>query len=255
MLEVKNLSFAYNQNQILQNVTFSLKKGEIGSLIGASGSGKTTLFKLLTGMISPKAGTISVAGQFLPEGQGNVAYMTQEDLLLPWRTVLNNMTLVGELGKQRQPIDSLRREARALLNEIGMRGLEEVYPEQLSGGMRQRVSLARALLLKRPLLLLDEPFGSLDVCLREQMYALLRQVQARLGTTMLMITHDFRDALSLSNSIFLLDNKHIEQEWQIQPSMRTDLTTLCSIHKQMKDSIMKNELEALLDCSESTSLE
>lgn len=240
MLEIDNISFSYEKQEILNNANFSLKKGEIGALIGASGSGKTTLFKLLTGMLSPCSGTISVAGHLLPGGNKNVAYMMQEDLLLPWRTVLNNMTLVGELGKNRQSIESIRDEAKTLLNEIGMAGLEDAYPDELSGGMRQRVSLARALLLKRPLLLLDEPFGSLDVSLREQMYALLRQVQSRYGTTMLMITHDFRDALSLSDRIFLLDEKCIKQEWQIKAEMRDDFPSLCSVHEQMKASIMKN---------------
>lgn len=240
MLEIDNVSFSYEKQEILKNTHFSLKKGEIGALIGASGSGKTTLFKLLTGMLSPDSGTISVAGHLLPGGNRNVAYMMQEDLLLPWRTVLNNMTLIGELGKNRQSIESIRDEAKTLLREIGMAGLEDAYPDELSGGMRQRVSLARALLLKRPLLLLDEPFGSLDVSLREQMYTLLRQVQSRYGTTMLMITHDFRDALSLSDRIFLLDEKCIKQEWQINAEMREDFLTLRSVHEQMKASIMKN---------------
>jgi ABC-type nitrate/sulfonate/bicarbonate transport system ATPase subunit len=242
MLEVNDLSFSYPQKPILQNATFTLRKGEIGALIGPSGSGKTTLFKLLTGMITPQSGTIAVAGQLLPAGHGQVAYMTQDDLLLPWRTVLSNMTLIGELGKNLRPIGSLRQEARTLLREIGMEGREDFYPEQLSGGMRQRVSLARALLLKRPLLLLDEPFGSIDLGLREQLYALLRQIQLNHDTTMLMITHDFRDALSLSDRIYLLDDRHIKQEWQITPSIRKDAAAVYRVHEEMKNAMMRNEV-------------
>lgn len=238
MLKVRRLAFSYGSHQILHSVSFDLQKGSIGCLIGASGSGKTTIFKLLTGLIEPQKGTLSIDGEFIPQGHGKVAYMMQDDLLLSWRTVSQNMTLVGELGKRLQPLENLRAEARRLLKEMGLEGWEDRYPESLSGGMRQRVSLARALLLKRPLLLLDEPFGSLDVSLREQMYALLRQVQSRLGTTMLMVTHDFRDALTLADEIFLLDQGCIRQKWQITPEIRQQPQKLGCIAEEMKKSII-----------------
>jgi NitT/TauT family transport system ATP-binding protein len=242
MLEVNHLSFSYASHPILRDVNLVLKNEEIGTLIGISGSGKTTLFKLLTGMISPLKGTISIAGQGTPVGYHHVAYMTQDDLLLPWRTVLDNLTLIAELGKKPIALETLRSEARILLQEIGLGGLEASYPEQLSGGMRQRVSLARALLLKRPLLLLDEPFGSLDIGLREHMYALLRRLQSQRGTTMLMVTHDFRDAMSLSDRIFLLDEGCIKHEWEISSSTRKDPHEMNRAFEAMKTSLTKKYL-------------
>lgn len=212
----------YEGRALLQKLSFSLLKGEIATLIGASGSGKTTLLKLITGILKPECGTISVADQPLPTVQSHVAYMMQEDMLLPWRNVLQNMTITAELGRRRASLKSLYEEARQLCQEVELTGCEEMYPNELSGGMRQRVALARALLLKRPLLLLDEPFGSLDVSLREQMYLLLRRIQQKYGTTILMVTHDFRDALSLSDRILLLSNQTISKEWTIHPSMRHD---------------------------------
>lgn len=207
---------------ILKNISFALEKGEVATLIGASGSGKTTLFKVLTGLLMPQHGDVHVAGLGLPEASSQVAYMMQEDLLLPWRTVLKNLTLPSELGGNPKLFPDIVEEARKLLREVDLEHSADMLPEQLSGGMRQRVSLARALLQKRPLLLLDEPFCSLDVALREQMYDLLRQIKDRFGTTMLMVTHDFRDALSLSDRIFFLSNGSLVHEWRVPEKLRVD---------------------------------
>lgn len=210
MLTIKDVSFAYGEKKVLDRATLSLNKGEIGALIGASGSGKSTLFKVLTGMLPLQSGTIEIQNLPWPQGQSLTTYMMQEDLLLPWRTVIGNMTLVTELGLSPQPKTEVVEEAHALLEELGLQGSAHLYPEQLSGGMRQRVSLARALLQKRPLLLLDEPFGSLDYAMREQMYTLLKDIQATKHTTILMITHDPRDAESLADRSFFLANGKIE---------------------------------------------
>lgn len=216
MLDINSLSFSYGNKKILNGVSFSLKKGEIGTLIGASGSGKSTLFKLVTGMLPSQKGAITVSEESLPASQQQIAYMTQEDLLLPWRTILSNLTLLGELGKPSNSHAALKEEALKLLANVGLSGWEKAFPRELSGGMRQRASLARALLLKRPLLLLDEPFGSLDVGNREHMYALLREMQMRFNTTILMVTHDFRDALTLSDHIFLLSEGRIKKKWTVE---------------------------------------
>lgn len=221
-LIVENLSFSYPDKQVLKQLSFQLKKGEIGTLIGASGSGKSTLFKLLTGLLVPQEGNLFIQGKAPPEGCQQIAYMMQQDLLLPWRTALGNLLLAAELGSQTQSSQLLKDEAMDLLEEIGLKGCENLYPDELSGGMRQRISLARALMQKRPLLLLDEPFGALDVGLREQMYILLRELQQKRGTTILMVTHDFRDALSLSDKIFLLMKGQIRQEWSISHLQRQD---------------------------------
>lgn len=216
MLKVNNISFSYSSSPILKQLSFMLEKGEIASLIGSSGSGKTTLFKLLAGILKPDEGSIEIDEGGLP------AYMTQQDLLLPWRTVIRNMTLLAELGTRPESSLEQHDEAAALLAEMGLAGYEHYFPDELSGGMRQRVSLARALMQKRPLLLLDEPFASLDVSLREQMYQLLRTIQEKRKTTILLVTHDFRDAATLSNQIFFLDNGEIKNQWKIGDEERAD---------------------------------
>lgn len=214
MLNIKNLKFSYDDKPFLRDLTFSLREGEVTALIGTSGAGKTTLFKLLTGLLPLQGGEIAFD---CLDGLLPFSYMTQEDLLLPWRSVLSNLTLTTELG----PHPTLDKEtALKLLSEMGLEGTSHFFPDELSGGMRQRVSLARALMPHRPLLLLDEPFASLDVCTREQIYALLSQYQKEHETTILLITHDFRDALSLADRIMLLSEGTLTHEWSIHQDLR-----------------------------------
>lgn len=240
MLVIEDLSFAFGNFEILRNFSLNLAQGEIGTLIGSSGSGKTTLFKLLTGILKSEYGRLSIAGKSPPDAYRHIAYMMQEDLLLPWRTVLDNLMLVGELGEQIGDFKKMRQEATFYLNEMGLKAWEDAYPDQLSGGMKQRVSLARALIQKRPMLLLDEPFAALDVGLREQMHDLLREVRTRYGTTILMVTHDFRDAISLSDRIFVLSNGKIEQEWQLEKSLKKDPKAFHQLNEELLSSFKKN---------------
>ncbi|MEM1283055.1 MAG: ATP-binding cassette domain-containing protein, partial [Chlamydiota bacterium] len=176
----------------------------------------------------------------LISGGTTPSYMTQKDLLLPWRTVLENITLTYELGKNKVCQKKILEEARQLIEEVELSGCEEKFPHELSGGMRQRVSLARALLQKKPLLLLDEPFASLDVQLREQMYVLLNKIHKNHNTTILLITHDFRDALSLSDHIFLLANGSITKQWRVEESHRTNPTTMGTLHEELRQSILES---------------
>lgn len=220
LLKIQNLSFSFAKQKILNNLSFSLEPNEIVTLIGRSGSGKTTLFKILTGILSPELGSLTFADSLTK----SIAYMTQEDLLLPWRNVMDNLLLLSELGKNSHSAPpALHEEAFAILSEMGLENCEDMYPDQLSGGMRQRVALARALLQKHPLLLLDEPFNSLDVVLREQIYKLLRNIKEKLACTILMVTHDFRDALCLSDRILLMHDGAIHKTWKIDQDARQNL--------------------------------
>lgn len=232
MLKVKKLSFSYGKKQVLKDISLSLGQGEIASLIGASGSGKTTLFKLLTGILNPTEGTIETDGDTYP------AYMTQQDLLLPWRTVLKNVMLPAELGKKSSLPENMVPKALSLLDELGMKNCSEMFPDELSGGMRQRVSLARALLQSSKVLLLDEPFSSLDLSLREQLYDLLRRIQQEHMTTMLMVTHDFRDALTLSDHIFFLDEGSIKKQWTISDEERNDPKASAALIKDLREHML-----------------
>jgi NitT/TauT family transport system ATP-binding protein len=235
--KIENLSFAYDTKTILQCVELEMEKGEIAALIGVSGSGKSTLFKLIVGILEPFTGSIKIEN--LPRQCSHISYMMQEDLLLPWRTIIGNLTLPAELGISSPSKKELQREARILLEEMGLLQTENLYPSQLSGGMRQRISLARALLQKRPLLLLDEPFGSLDFQLRDQMYVLLRKIHAQNQTTMLLVTHDFRDALCLADSIYHLSNGQLCKKWRISPSLRKDPDGLATLQKTIKADLVE----------------
>lgn len=227
MLSIENLHFAYADKKILKGVTLHVSNEEIVSLIGVSGSGKTTLFRLITGLIPSHDQAIKIGEYFLPAGAQHVTYMHQEDLLLPWRTVFSNLMLLSELGQSISK-DGLKEKALLLLNKLGLKGCGELYPHQLSGGMRQRVSLARALLQDRPLLLLDEPFGPLDVIIREELYQLLHLIRKEHKKTILLVTHDFRDAIALSDRILVLGEGKIIAQHCLQDTQRNDP---CSIEK------------------------
>lgn len=207
ILEIQELTFAFEQKSLFNGLNLKMNKGEITALIGISGAGKTTLFKLITGMLPLQNGAVVL--------RGDVSYMTQEDLLLPWRTVFQNVVLPLELGQARISDNNLDFEqANKLLRFMGLGDYSQHYPQQLSGGMRQRVSLARALIRNTPILLLDEPFISLDLFVKENLYSLLQSIKVELDTSILFITHDFRDALTVADRILLLSKGRIYKEWK-----------------------------------------
>lgn len=214
MLTIEDLHFEYEGVPLFNGLHLNVSSGEIITLLGSSGCGKSTLLRLINGLESPSKGTILIQGAPVFRGRNAIAYMTQEDLLLPWRTAFQNIALPLEIqGKKSTNV-------MTLLAELGLKEFEHCYPHELSGGMRQRVALARALVEEKPLLLLDEPFSSLDVVLREQLYHKLRSIRDRFGTTIVLVTHDFHDALSLSDRIFHLNHHQIDAMWNVTDSIR-----------------------------------
>lgn len=186
--------------QALQGVNFQVAPQEFVCVIGPSGSGKSTLLRVIAGVLQPSRGEV----QFSYEGDREVkiGYVFQQANLMPWRTVVENITLPLELHQV--PAEEARRKAMELIELVGLEGFEQTWVQELSGGMAQRVAIARALIQDPDLLLLDEPFGSLDALMREQMGAeLLRIWQAR-RTTVLMVTHSISEALLLSDRVLVL---------------------------------------------------
>lgn len=230
-LSVSKLSHHFPQQRVLQDLSFWIQTGEIVSLIGTSGSGKTTLLRLIAGLIPVQEGEIHLNPPYHA-----IAYVTQHDLLLPWRTAYDNLCLLNELGSAdgSDPISDTR--IRRMFQDIGLCGCEGKYPHELSGGMRKRLTLARALLSDRPLLLLDEPFDSLDLPLRLQMYSLLKRVCRETQKSVLLVTHDFRDALTLSDRILALSEGMIAKEWQLDEAQLNTATLekdmLCALSQQ-----------------------
>lgn len=181
----------------LENIDFSARPGEFVTIIGPSGSGKSTLFNLITGLAQPDSGEIHINGEPVGSRTGLVGYMPQRDLLLPWRTVLNNVILGPELDGR--PRREARQRARDLMPLFGLAGFENAYPDTLSGGMRQRAALLRTFLTDRDVLLLDEPFGALDALTRRELQRWLLDVWQQFKKTILFITHDVEEAVFLGD--------------------------------------------------------
>jgi ABC-type nitrate/sulfonate/bicarbonate transport system ATPase subunit len=186
----------------LQNLSLAVPPGEFVTVIGPSGCGKSTLFGLLAGLVVPVSGSVAVHGQSVIGRPGQVGYMPQRDLLLPWRTVLQNVTLGPELA--RRGVQAARAQARERLPVFGLEGFADVYPTALSGGMRQRAALLRTVLMERDVLLLDEPFGALDALTRTALQEWLLGVWAAERQTVLFITHDVDEAVFLADRVVVM---------------------------------------------------
>lgn len=186
----------------LRPVDLVLRDGEFVSIVGPSGCGKSTLFNIIAGLIPATTGRIFLDSIDISGKTGLVGYMLQKDLLLPWKSVLENITLGLELHGV--PRDTARARARALLQRYGLAEFERHYPHALSGGMRQRVALMRTLLFARDVLLLDEPFGALDAQTRFLMQQWLLDVWHENRRTVLFITHDVDEAIFLSDRVIVM---------------------------------------------------
>jgi ABC-type nitrate/sulfonate/bicarbonate transport system ATPase subunit len=248
MFECTDVSFSYGDNNVLHDVSFHIKKEEIVTLLGSSGCGKTTVFRLMTGLEHLRHGTMTIFDEPICDGHHKITYMMQEDLLLPWRNVWDNLMLIEGWIKPKPDIKEFRKKVRALLEEVGLVGCEDKYPSELSGGMRQRVALARALLQERPLLLLDEPFGALDVITREQMYQLLLDIRERRKISILLVTHDFKDALFLSDRIYLLgEEKGIYEEVTVPENLQENPKEWVAMQDSLKHSMMQNKNQQIFE--------
>lgn len=201
-LHVQELTFSYGNKTILENIDFFVKEGEFVSLLGPSGSGKSTILKLLTGVLVPDKGKIMVDEQIMKGVSQKFAYMPQNDLLFPWKTILENVCLYGEVHSSLKEMQSV---ARQSFEEFGLEGYEDSYPSELSGGMRQRAAFLRTTLCHADILLLDEPFGALDVITRGEMQDWLLKMRKRLNQTVLLVTHDMDEAIYLSDRILILN--------------------------------------------------
>ncbi|MEJ3655182.1 ABC transporter ATP-binding protein [Actinomycetes bacterium KLBMP 9759] len=202
-LMVDGLEKAFGKDlPVLDGVSFAVAPGEFVSLVGPSGCGKSTLFNVIAGLEPPDGGRVLVEGDDATGRVDPFAYMPQQDLLFPWRTVIDNAALGLEVAGVRRR--EARERAAKLFEPFGLAGFERAHPRELSGGMRQRAALLRTVVQERPVLLLDEPFGALDSLTRTDMQTWLDEVRARYDWTVLMITHDVREAVYLSDRVLVL---------------------------------------------------
>src|SRR6266850_3079439 len=188
--------------QALAPITLSIPQGRFVSLIGPSGCGKSTIFNIIAGLLEPTGGKVIIDGVEATGTIGRVGYMLQKDLLLPWRNVLDNVILGMEI--QGVALSEARARALPLLQRYGLAGFEYLYPNSLSGGMRQRAALLRTLLFDTDVILLDEPFGALDAQTKLQMQEWLMQLWGDFGKTVVFVTHDIDEAIFLSDEVHVM---------------------------------------------------
>ena len=199
-LQVNNLSFRYENAPLFKDVSFSVEEGEFVSILGPSGCGKSTVLNLLAGILRPEGGEMRVDGQKIEGMNTHFAYMPQNDLLFPWKTIIQNVCLHAHLHRNEK---AAREKAMELLPVFGLAGYENAWPGELSGGMRQRAAFLRTSMCEADVLLLDEPFGALDVISRSDMQDWLVSMKQKLGRTCLLVTHDIDEAIYLSDRILV----------------------------------------------------
>ncbi len=204
-LEVKNISKAFDGKQILQDISIDLHQGELVCLLGVSGGGKTTLFNIISGLLAPDSGQILLNGKDITAKPGSISYMLQKDLLLPYRTIEDNVAL--PLLLKGMSIKEAREQAGSMFAQFGLDGTQKQYPAQLSGGMRQRAALLRTYLFSQDVALLDEPFSALDTLTKSAIHKWYLDVMENIHLSTLFITHDIDEAILLSDRIYLLSGQ------------------------------------------------
>ncbi|MBN2239345.1 MAG: ATP-binding cassette domain-containing protein [Dehalococcoidales bacterium] len=200
MIKFDNVSVKLGEKQVLNNISFHIERRDLVTLTGASGTGKTTILRLVAGTLKPDSGTVTV-------DSNNVGFVFQDNRLLPWKTALDNVTLV--LRAQGIPSERAHRQATSWLKMVGLKDYLDYYPAQLSGGMVQRVSIARAFAVEPDIILMDEPFSNLDEQLTDNLLGMLQKVLKNHTATVLYISHDLMEAVRLADRLFYLDEEEL----------------------------------------------
>ncbi len=213
-IEVKDVSISFDGKKVLDRVSITLREGELVCLLGISGGGKTTLFNIISGLLKPDEGQVLLDGEDVTGKPGHISYMLQKDLLLPYRTIEDNVALPLILRGVKKK--EAREQASQLFAEFGLTGTEKLWPAQLSGGMRQRAALLRTYLFSNNVALLDEPFSALDTLTKNSVHRWYLDVMERIKLSTLFITHDIDEAILLSDRICLLVDGRIENEIEIR---------------------------------------
>jgi len=196
----------------IEDVSLEIARGEFIAVVGPSGCGKSSLMKLVSGLHPPLAGALTLEGRPVTGPLKSVGMAFQHSNLLPWRNAVDNVLLPLEIVEPfrssfRNEKRNYEEKARALLNSVGLSGFTEKFPWELSGGMQQRASICRALIHEPEILMLDEPFGALDAFTREELWCTLRDLQAERGVTVMLVTHDLREAVFLADTVYVMSQR------------------------------------------------
>ena len=216
LVALNHVSMAYGKGatavRAIEDVTLNIAKGEFIAVVGPSGCGKSSLMKLISGLHPPLAGQLTIEGRPVKGPLKSVGMAFQNSNLLPWRTCVDNVLLPLEIvqphrGKIRSQRAQYKEKAVQLLNNVGLTGFTEKFPWELSGGMQQRASICRALIHEPEILMLDEPFGALDAFTREELWCVLRDIQSQRNVTVMLVTHDLREAVFLADTVYVMSNR------------------------------------------------
>ncbi|MFZ5967959.1 MAG: ABC transporter ATP-binding protein [Bacillota bacterium] len=238
-IEVLHIKKTFENLHTLEDVSITLHQNEFVSILGPSGSGKSTLFNIIAGLSKPDQGEVLIEGQDYIGKTGRVSYMHQKDLLLPWKTILENvsipLTLKGVSKKE------TREQAGKYFSLFGLEGFENHYPSQLSGGMRQRAALLRTYMFSNDIMLLDEPFGGLDAITKRHMQHWLLGILQDLQSSILFITHDIDEAIFLSDRIYILSERPATVKAVLDVNIerpRDNKTFTCKVFNELKEGIL-----------------
>ena len=239
ILDIKNLSYSFGNNPILKDINIHVNENEMVAIVGSSGVGKSTLFNLIAGVLKKQAGKITINGS--EDYIGKVAYMLQKDLLFEHKTIIDNVILpliIAKIDKK----EALE-EGNKILKQFNLDKYANKYPQQLSGGMRQRVALIRTYMFKKNIFLLDEAFSALDAITKKELHKWYLDLKKEFNLTTLLITHDIEEAVFLSDRIYILGNKpgEIIEEIKIEINPNEDIDVQRLFYKKEILNIMNIE--------------
>lgn len=241
-LKVENITVEIENNKIIENVFLNLYDGEIVAILGVSGSGKTTLFNVIAGLIIPKTGVVTLENENITGKTGKVSYMLQKDMLLPFKKIIDNVSLPLIINGMKKK--EAREKVKKFFSIFGLEGVEYKYPSELSGGMKQRVALLRTYMFSKKIFLLDEPFSALDAITKNKIHKWYLEIMKTLKISTIFITHDIDEAILLSDRIYILGGNPGKIIEEIKIELNRDIDNkdeiqLCEKYIDYKRKILK----------------
>ena len=255
-IDIRDVSHDYQTNQgllpVIKNLSISVKKGGFTAIVGPSGCGKSTITRLVSGLLKPSKGSIFISNEKVISPLSTVGMAFQNPVLLEWRNVINNIILPLEIVSKNLSYNFRRERALELLKLVGLEEFELNLPSELSGGMKQRVSLCRSLVHKPEVLILDEPFAALDAFTREDLWNVMHKLKSEQDFTCILITHDLREAVYLADQVIVLSGRPATLQCTVKSDFKKNKTIsdlyslkvtklLATLRQQIEIAQSKNE--------------